>query len=96
MEHWMESLNNAARDGNRVVLAGKKPTTLWAGLGNRSGLHSFAYALLSEKWDKSGERFLKKLSGLRSGARVEVYSFRNIDRDRGRWVKAFVIKVTKD
>ena len=96
MEHWMESLENAAQDGDRVVLAGKKPTTLWAGFGNRSGLHGFAFELTQEKWAKSGERFRTKLSGLRRGARVEVYSFRNINRDRGRWVKTFMVKVTKD
>lgn len=71
-----------ARDGERVKIDGK---TVWAGLGNRSGLHSYANTLLREKWEKSGARFQKKIEALPAGTKVELYRFRNINRDRGTW-----------
>ena len=76
-----------AKDGFRITFLAEgceKAKTLWAGLGNRSGLHSFAYTLLSEKYAKSGERFEKKLASLGAG-KVTVHAFRNVTRDRGRW-----------
>ncbi|MBT4189301.1 MAG: hypothetical protein HOE14_19080, partial [Gemmatimonadales bacterium] len=48
-----------AENGNRLKISGK---TVWAGLGNRSGLHGFATTLIDEKWEKSGPRFERKMS----------------------------------
>lgn len=91
-EKTLSVFKSYARNGFRIRLHledTEKSKTLWAGLGNRSGLHSFADTLLREKWDKSGDRFTKKLekvfSGLEGGM-IEVQDFRNISRDRGRWV----------
>lgn len=75
--------------GNRVVyvLPGEtKEKTLWAGLGNRSGLHSFAETLIREKWEKSGERMLKKLNKLPPGTSILVFQYRNKTRDKGSWL----------
>lgn len=74
----------AREEGDRVVVDGK---TVWGGLGNRSGLHDYAQVAVNEKWEKSGARFEKKLRALPSGANVEIHSFRNITRDRGRWIQ---------
>jgi len=77
-----------AKEGDRVVhVVEPKPKTIWGGLGNRSGLHSFAYTLIREKWEKSGERFEKKLEKIvQPGETFQIHQFRNTNRDRGRWV----------
>lgn len=75
--------------GDRVTYTPEgadKPKTLWAGLGNRAGLHSYADELISDKWRKSGARFVKKLAALPSGTEVCIMQFRNVNRSRGRWV----------
>jgi hypothetical protein len=82
------ALINAASNGDRVVFTPKgeeKAKTLWAGLGNRAGLHSFACTLIYEKWGKSGERFMKKLDGLGAGT-LAIQQYRAKTRDAGRWV----------
>ena len=72
-----------ARDeGERVVVNGR---TVWAGIGNRAGLHSFADSLVREKWQKSGARFEKLLDNLPEGTVVELHQFRPVDRLRGKW-----------
>ncbi len=71
-----------AKDGDRIIADGK---TIWAGLGNRSGLHSYQWEVLSDKWEKSGANFTKKLDKL-TADKIEIQSFRNQTRDRGRWV----------
>jgi len=78
-----------AKEGARItyVLPGEvKPKTLWKGLGNRAGLHSFQFELLRREWDKSGANFLKKLQALPDGTKIIVHTFRNVNRDRGNWV----------
>jgi hypothetical protein len=80
-----------AEEGNRVTVAGKN---IWAGLGNRSGLHSYADELTSEKWGKSGDRFAKKIMNLPAGTEVELKRFQNTDRDRGKWVTAGTVTTT--
>ena len=77
----------AAKDGNRIVANSK---TIWAGLGNRSGLHSYADTLIYEKWKKSGSRFEKKVEKL-SCEKIEIQQFRNINRDRGRWITVEIL-----
>ena len=89
--HALQTLARYARDGVRLVYypdgEGSKPKTLWAGLGNRAGLHSFATTILEEKWTKSGARFKTKIAKLPRGTRVVCLDFRNTTRDRGRWTK---------
>ena len=79
-----------AEEGGRVTVAGKN---IWPGLGNRSGLHSYADELAYEKWSKSGDRFAKKVESLPAGTEVELKRFKNINRDRGRWVTAATVTV---
>jgi len=96
MASMIVTLENAARDGDRVIaIIDGKPSVLWAGLGNRTGLHSFASELLSEKWEKSGARFIAKVQALKPGTAVEILRFRNVTRDRGAWVRAVGLKVAK-
>jgi len=78
----------AAKDGDRIAhIVEPKPKTIWGGLGNRSGLHSYAYTLIREKWEKSGARFEKKLDKiLQPGEKFQIQQFQNINRDRGKWV----------
>jgi hypothetical protein len=61
--------------------------TLWAGLGNRSGLHDYAETLLAEKWAKSGDHFQRRLLEMPRGTKVETWRFSNTTRDRGRWFR---------
>lgn len=80
-----------ARDfGYRVIVKGdalKKDKTIWAGLGNRSGLHSYIPIAISERWNKSHKLFLKRIAEMPAGTVVEVHTFVNINRDRGRWIR---------
>ena len=71
--------------GYRLVLIADKPKTIWAGLGNRSGLHDHARVILQEKWDKSGRWLSRKLHDLPGDTVVEVQHFHNINRDMGGW-----------
>lgn len=80
--HW-------AKMGNRVVVNDK---TWWGGLGNPSGLHSFAQELTEAKWEKSGSRFVKKLTTLKPGDVVTFQQYRNVTRDRGRWETVYIVK----
>lgn len=80
-----------AEEGNRVTVAGKN---IWPGLGNRSGLHSYGDELVSKKWAKSGDRFTKKIDSLPAGTEVELKRFKNINRDRGKWVIASIVVTT--
>lgn len=72
----------ARYDGFRIAINGK---VVWSGLGNRAGLHDYARTVLSDKWDKSGKGFEKKLEALKKGDVVELYMYQSITRDRGRW-----------
>lgn len=84
----LRKLETSAREGDRLVLelpGDVKPKVIWSGLGNPSGLHSFADTINAEQWAKSGARLMKKLAGLTAGT-VTVMVYRNITRDRGRWV----------
>jgi len=80
-----------AEEGNRVTVAGKN---IWVGLGNRSGLHSYADELTREKWAKSGDRFTKKIMNLPAGTEVELKRYQSASRDRGNWVTAGVVTTT--
>lgn len=95
VEDTKERLLLAAHDGDRVVhVVEPKPKTIWGGLGNRSGLHSYAYTAISDKWKKSGERFGKKLGKIvQPGEKFQIQQFRNINRDRGRWAAVRTIEV---
>ena len=84
-------LTNAAQDGYKIQHNGK---TIWGGLGNRAGLHSYAMDLLYEKWEKSGQRFVKKLEKLVAKGEVfEVFCYRNTSRNRGRWASCGKLQV---
>jgi hypothetical protein len=85
MTRIQQAMLNAAQDGDRVVVNGK---TIWGGMGNRAGLHSFQFELLNAKWKKSGPRFEAKIMKLKKGDTVEIFSFRNITRNRGIWMKS--------
>jgi len=78
-----------AQRGNRITFLATecdaKPQTLWAGLGNRAGLHSFADELLRNKWKKSGARFMQKVQNL-TGGKLTILVYRATSRDRGRWI----------
>ena len=82
-------LRTVAKYGDRVLFIDEngKKFKIWAGLGNRSGLHSYASTLIREKWEKNGERFINKVEkkAQQTGTFV-VQEFQNINRDRGRWV----------
>lgn len=80
-------LRHAAMEGHRVVvMEGDRARMMWGGLGNRSGLHSYAGQLISEKWQAKGGRFQTKLERMVPGTKLEIREFRNVNRDRGRWV----------
>lgn len=78
----LAALADYAEDGDRIQIDGK---TIYAGFGNRSGLHSYLSTALANtfaKWPRAKAK-------LEAGAynTIDVLTFRNIDRDRGRWIK---------
>ena len=79
-----------AEEGGRVRVAGKN---IWPGMGNRSGLHSAADRMIQQKWAKSGDRFTKKVEALPAGTEVELQRYKNINRDRGKWITAGTVKI---
>ena len=79
-----------AEEGGRVRVAGKN---IWPGMGNRSGLHSYADEMIRKKWDKSGDRFTKKVEALPAGTEVELQRYKNISRDRGKFVTAGTVTI---
>jgi hypothetical protein len=93
VEEAVRRLLDAALDGDRLVLVGDRPKRLWAGLGNRAGLHSFAGELLRERWEKGSERLRRKIEALPPGSQIEVYEYRNVTRNRGRWVRVRVFSI---
>ena len=62
-------------------------------MGNRSGLHSYADEMIRKKWDKSGDRFTKKVEALPAGTEVELQRYKNISRDRGKFVTAGTVTI---
>ena len=79
-----------AEEGGRVRVAGKN---IWPGMGNRSGLHSYADEMITKKWMKSGDRFTKKVEALPAGTEVELQRYKNINRDRGKWITAGTVTI---
>lgn len=79
---YQRAINAASYDGDRVILNGK---TIWAGLGNRSGLHSYLPIAIANKWKQSAETFLFKLFYAEAGSGIDIQMFRNQTRDRGFW-----------
>lgn len=93
-KHTEEIVALEAKYGHRVQLQGKGPAkVLWAGLGNRSGLHGYAEELTDAKWAKSGARFMAKVKALPKGSKLELFVYQNVARDRGRWVFVREVKV---
>ena len=80
-----DRLMDAARNGHRVTLNGKQ---IWAGLGNRSGLHHFLHDILEEKFVKGRTRYAKILDGAKAGDEFTILEFVNETRDRGLWMLA--------
>jgi hypothetical protein len=77
----------ASRGARVIAVVNGKRRTLWQGTGNLSGLHDYADTLLKETYDKGADRLSKKLETLPVGTPIELYDYRNITRDRGKWVK---------
>ena len=73
----------AARMGDRLIVGDK---TIYSGLGDRSGLHSYATELLRDKWAKADARVTKKLRAYPSGTKVKVFSYYSRTRGRGNWL----------
>lgn len=77
----------AAENGDRLTLVAPTTRRLWAGLGNRAGLHSYMFTILHERFVRGRDRLARVLDSLPDGARVEIHRFRNTSRDRGRWCR---------
>jgi hypothetical protein len=80
-----------AEEGERVTVAGKN---IWAGLGSRSGLHSYADKVVDDKWRKSGDRFTKKVMNMPAGTEVELKRFQSSSRGKGNWVTTGTVTTT--
>lgn len=78
----LATLEAYAEEGNRIQIDGK---TIFSGFGNRSGLHSYLSTALAEAFSK----WPRAKAKLEAGAyeTIDVLTFRNINRDRGNWVK---------
>ncbi len=78
----MADLEDFAHEGDRIMVDGK---AIYAGFGNRSGLHSYLPTVLQDTFKKWPRAKAKLEAGAFST--LEVFTFRNINRDRGNWVK---------
>ena len=65
-EVLLNAYNAASSEGMKLIVQGKKGS-LYVGIGNTEGLHSYAQVLAREKWQKSGNGFVRKLQGLIPG-----------------------------
>jgi len=86
----LRDLEFYAEDGDRIVADGK---TIYAGFGNRSGLHSYLQTALNDTFKKWPNAKKKLEAG--EFSKIEVLTFRNIDRDRGRWIVIETYKAPK-
>ncbi|WP_407306680.1 hypothetical protein [Acinetobacter sp.] len=77
----MKRLEAYAEDGDRIAIDGKN---IYMGFGNRSGLHSYLQTALADTFKKWPNAKKKLEAG--NFSKIEVLEFRNIDRDRGRWI----------
>jgi len=89
---FKKSLSELAQTENVRILLNDK--AIWKGIGNPSGLHNFLYTLIDEKFKKSGPTFHKRLNTLKKGDKVVVQRYKNITRDRGKWVDSEKYTVT--
>lgn len=90
LEYLMSEMRMSALSNEKVTILIKgeqKEKTLWAGIGNTSGLHSFAQTLINEKWDKQQGKIENKLKGLIEGDKLIFYSEEYITRDRRKYEK---------
>lgn len=78
----LATLEAYAEDGGRIQIDGK---TIFAGFGNRSGLHSYLSTVLADSFKKWPRAKAKLEAGVYDT--IDVLTFRNINRDRGNWVK---------
>lgn len=84
-------LDKARSENINVLLNDVK---IWRSpVGNPSGLHDYQYQLIREKFKKSGDRFAKKLNTMKKGDTISIEEYRNITRDRGKWVVTKKVKV---
>ena len=66
-----------------------KEVVLYKSIGNTSGLYSYVDTWMKEKWQRSGQRFSKRIAEhLAAGDRIVIYRYQNINRDRGGWKKS--------
>ena len=49
--------------------------------------------MIRKKWDRSGDRFTKKVEALPAGTEVELQRYKNINRDRGKWITAGTVTI---
>jgi hypothetical protein len=77
-------LDRAERENVNIILNDVK---IWRSpVGNPSGLYDFQYQLIREKFKKSGARLAKKLNTIKKGDTIIIERYKNITRDRGKWV----------
>lgn len=83
----MADLEEYARQGDRIMADGK---AIYAGFGNRSGLHSY----LSTVLDQAFAKWPRAKAKLEAGAfnSLEVLTFKNVNRDRGNWMRVQTFK----
>ena len=82
-----------AKEGGRVTTAAG--VLMWPGIGNRSGLHSYANELALEKWEEGGEYFTRQIEKLHPGHKIVLKRFKNVTRDRGKWITDKVVVLTE-
>ena len=93
MTHIRTILNYAQR-GSRIIAfpVDGKETKIYSGVGNQSGLYSYAATERERKYLNNKTRILNRLKNFKGF--IVIQDYRNITRDRGRWqiVDRFGIK----
>jgi hypothetical protein len=83
----LADLEDFAREGDRIMADGK---AIYAGFGNRSGLHSYLSTVLADTFKKWPRAKAKLEAGAFNS--LEVLTFKNVNRDRGNWIRIRSIK----
>ena len=74
----LDKVWNLGRDGYKMIIKGQRGS-LYTGIGNRQGLHGYAYTLAAEKWVRGAGSLFRRLKKLQVGDIIqEKHSSREI------------------
>lgn len=92
-QETINTIMDHARYGSRIKVNDRG---VWAGLGDRTSLYSFADDLCFDKFQKGKDRLRKKLESLdKYKDYVEIWEYYNTGRFKGKWEKKITFHAKK-